>query len=153
MNWSAAMLVRRSGDRNACMTNGLSNVCLLLVTHRPTDSPWLGPYLVVSLAGWVVGVQLHPDSPVLLIHFQDLKIIPWCPGFNRTNRILQHIIRLSALVWCVTPSQFPLLPRYPVSSLSSLYLGPRSPSLVIRSFYFEAWRLACQSFIHRILSA
>ena len=40
------------------------------------DSPWLGPYLVVSLAGWVVGVQLHPDSPVLLIHCQDLKKIP-----------------------------------------------------------------------------
>ena len=32
------------------------------------DSPWLGPYLVVSLAGWAVGVQLHPDSPVLRIH-------------------------------------------------------------------------------------
>ena len=27
-----------------------------------------GPYLVVSLAGWAVGVELHPDSPVLLIH-------------------------------------------------------------------------------------
>ena len=40
------------------------------------DSPWLGPYLVVSLAGWAVGVQLHPDSPVLMIHCQDLKIIP-----------------------------------------------------------------------------
>ena len=37
------------------------------------DSPWLGPYLVVSLAGWAVGVQLHPDSPVLMIHCQDLK--------------------------------------------------------------------------------
>ena len=32
------------------------------------DSPWMGPYLVVSLAGWAVGVQLHPDSPVLMIH-------------------------------------------------------------------------------------
>ena len=40
------------------------------------DSPWLGPYLVVSLAGWAVGVQLHPDSPILMIHFQDLKKIP-----------------------------------------------------------------------------
>ena len=37
------------------------------------DSPWLGPYLGVSLAGWAVGVQLHPDSQV---HCQDLKKIP-----------------------------------------------------------------------------
>ena len=28
------------------------------------DSPWMGPYLVVSLVGWAVGVQLHPDSPM-----------------------------------------------------------------------------------------
>ena len=40
------------------------------------DSPWLGPYLVVSFAGWAVEVQLHPDSPDLLIHCQDLKKIP-----------------------------------------------------------------------------
>ena len=40
------------------------------------DSPWLGPYLVVSLAGWAVGVQLHPDLPILLVHCQDLKKIP-----------------------------------------------------------------------------
>ena len=40
------------------------------------DSPWLGPYLVASLAGWAVGVQLHPDSLVLMIHCQDLKKIP-----------------------------------------------------------------------------
>ena len=30
------------------------------------DSPWIGPYLVISLAGWAVGVQLHPDSPILM---------------------------------------------------------------------------------------
>ena len=40
------------------------------------DSPWLGPYLVVSLAGWAVGVQLPPDSQILMIHCQDLKKIP-----------------------------------------------------------------------------
>ena len=40
------------------------------------DLPLLIPHLVVSLAGWAVGVQLHPDSPVLLIHCQDLKKIP-----------------------------------------------------------------------------
>ena len=42
------------------------------------DSPWIGPYLVVYLVGWAVGVQLHPDSPILLVHCQDLKKIP-CP--------------------------------------------------------------------------
>ena len=40
------------------------------------DYPWIGPYLVVALAGWAVGVQLNLDSPVLLIHCQDLKKIP-----------------------------------------------------------------------------
>ena len=48
-------------------------------TKCKLDSPWFGPYLVVSLAGWMVGVQLHPDSPVLMIHCQNLKKIncPW----------------------------------------------------------------------------
>ena len=32
------------------------------------DSPWLVPHLVVSIVGWLVGVQLHPESPVLMIH-------------------------------------------------------------------------------------
>ena len=32
------------------------------------DSAWVGPYLVVSLAGWAVGVQLQPDSPIILVH-------------------------------------------------------------------------------------
>ena len=40
------------------------------------DSPWVGPYLVVSLVGWAVGVQLQPDYPILLVHCQDLKKIP-----------------------------------------------------------------------------
>ena len=40
------------------------------------DSPWLGLYLVVSLAGWAVGLQLHSDSLVFLVHCQDLKKIP-----------------------------------------------------------------------------
>ena len=35
---------------------------------KKCKSPWLEPYLVVSLAGWAVGVQLHPNSPILMIH-------------------------------------------------------------------------------------
>ena len=44
------------------------------------DSPWVGPYLVVSLAGWAAGVQLQPDSPIILVHCQDLKKIPHPSG-------------------------------------------------------------------------
>ena len=40
------------------------------------DSPWLGPYLVVSLCGWAFGIQLQPDSAVLFVHCQDLNKIP-----------------------------------------------------------------------------
>ena len=40
------------------------------------DLAWVGPYLVVSLAGWAVGIQLQPDSPIILVHCQDLKKIP-----------------------------------------------------------------------------
>ena len=40
------------------------------------DSAWVGPYLIVSLAGWGLGIQLHPDSHIILIHCQDLKKIP-----------------------------------------------------------------------------
>ena len=38
------------------------------------DSAWVGPYLVVSLTGWADGIQLHPDSPIILVHdCQDIK--------------------------------------------------------------------------------
>ena len=40
------------------------------------DSAWVGPYLVVSLAGWALGIQRHPDSPIVLVHCQDLKKVP-----------------------------------------------------------------------------
>ena len=40
------------------------------------DSAWVGRYLVVSLAGWAVGIQLQPDSPIIPVHCQDLKKIP-----------------------------------------------------------------------------
>ena len=50
------------------------------------DSAWVGPYLVVSLAGWAVGIQLQPDSPIILVHCHApvawshglmLRINPW----------------------------------------------------------------------------
>ena len=44
------------------------------------DSAWVGPYLVVSLAGWALGIQRHPVSPIILVHCKDLKNIPWPNG-------------------------------------------------------------------------
>ena len=39
------------------------------------DSIWVGPYLIVATLGWTVGIQRHPDEPVILIHCQDVKKI------------------------------------------------------------------------------
>ena len=36
------------------------------------DSAWVGPYLVVSLAGWALGIQRHPDLPANFLHFNQL---------------------------------------------------------------------------------
>ena len=44
------------------------------------DSVWTGPYLIVSLIGWAVGIQKHPDMPVILIHCQDVKKVPQPSG-------------------------------------------------------------------------
>ena len=44
------------------------------------DSAWVGPYLIVSLAGWALGIQRHPDSPIVLVHCQDLKKVPQPSG-------------------------------------------------------------------------
>ena len=40
------------------------------------DSIWAGPYLIVETLGWTVGIQRHPDEPVVFIHCQDVKKIP-----------------------------------------------------------------------------
>ena len=39
-------------------------------------SAWVCPYLVVSLAGWAVGIRLKPELPIILVHCQDGKKIP-----------------------------------------------------------------------------
>ena len=78
------------------------------------DSPWIGPYLVVYLAGWVVGVQLHPDSPILLIHCQDLKKIP-CPR-SLVSWIDVHL-----------PDSSPALPVLGTSTVCCFTRGSASP--------------------------
>ena len=40
------------------------------------DSIWARPYLTVATLGWTVGIQRHPDEPVIFIHCQDVKKIP-----------------------------------------------------------------------------
>ena len=40
------------------------------------DSIWVGPYLIVETLGWTVGIQRHPEEPVVFIHCQDVKKIP-----------------------------------------------------------------------------
>ena len=43
-------------------------------------SIWAGPYLIVATLGWTVGIQRHPDEPVIFIHCQDVKKIPQPSG-------------------------------------------------------------------------
>ena len=77
------------------------------------DSPWLGPYLVVSLAGWVVGVQFHPDLPVLMIHCQDLMEIPRPRGLvswlqsDRPDPVATHPVLGASTVCQSTPGSAP----------------------------------------------
>ena len=40
------------------------------------DSPWIGPYLIVSFISWTIGIQKGPESPVVLVHCQNIKKIP-----------------------------------------------------------------------------
>ena len=40
------------------------------------DSPWIGPYLIISFMGWTIGIQKEPESPVVMVHCQEAKKIP-----------------------------------------------------------------------------
>ena len=44
------------------------------------DSTLIGPYLIVSLIGWALGIQKDPESPVVIVHCQDNKKVPPPPG-------------------------------------------------------------------------
>ena len=32
------------------------------------DSAWIGPYLIVSLIGWALGIEKDPESPIVIGH-------------------------------------------------------------------------------------
>ena len=40
------------------------------------DSPWIGPYLIVSFIGWAIGIQKAPESPIVIVHCHDIKKMP-----------------------------------------------------------------------------
>ena len=80
------------------------------------DSAWVGPYLVVSLAGWAVGIQLPPDSPIILVHCQDLKKIPRPSGLVSWNDVAR-------------PVGVPTLPVLGASTMSRTTQG--SPSIAV----------------------
>ena len=82
------------------------------------DSAWVGPYLVVSLADWVLGIQLHPDSPIILVNCRDLK----------------NITRPSGLVsWidAARPEGVPTIPLLGASTMGRTIQG--SPSVAVMS--------------------
>ena len=78
------------------------------------DLAWMGPSLVVSIVSWAVGIQKHPDSPILLIHCQDVKKVPQPTGVRS---------------WITTPQPVgaPLVPVLGASTVAHTSQG--SPSV------------------------
>ena len=59
----------------------------LPAAQKKLGSPWVGPQQVVRQAtGHTIGIQRGPDTPIIFIHVDDLKICPapanagWTPG-------------------------------------------------------------------------
>ena len=78
------------------------------------DSAWVGPYLVVSLTGWALGIQKDSDSPIIMVHCQDLKKIPQ-----------------GAVSWLAT-EQLPISPSVPILGASTLQQTSQdSPSITV----------------------
>ena len=74
----------------------------------------MGPYLVMSLIGWAVGIQKHPDSTVLFIHCQEVKKVPQPSG---------------VMTWIKTPQPVgaPKIPMLGASTVAHISQG--SPSV------------------------
>ena len=131
------------------------------------DSPWLGHYLVVSLAGWAVGVKLHPDSPVLLIHCQDLKKIPrprglvsWlqaeAPDSSATHPIMgaSTVCRsapgsIPSTVSGIRPQQSLRIPEFPLHASASLTRSWDIPILPRESSRIDDTHVLHPFFHHR----
>ena len=80
------------------------------------DSAWVGPYLVVSLTGWALGIQRDPDSLIIMVHCQDLKKIPQPQG---------------VVSWLAT-KQLPTSPSVPIFGTSTMQRTSQvSPSITV----------------------
>ena len=80
------------------------------------DSAWIGPYLIVSLIGWALGIQNDSDSPIVMVHCQDLKKVPPPPG---------------AISWLAT-QQLSIAPSVPILGASTMQqTSQSSPSLTV----------------------
>ena len=98
-------------------------------------SPWIWPYLFVSLAGWDVCVQLHPDLPILLIHCQDLKKIPYTRG-------------LVSWIYVHLPDSSPTPPVLGASTVCCSMRGSTSPMGSVARRQQSHDRIAAFSGIH-----
>ena len=80
------------------------------------DSAWIGPYLIVSLIGWALGIQKDSDSPIVMVHCKDLKKVPPLPG---------------AVSWLET-KQLSIAPSVPILGASTMQrTSQSSPSLTV----------------------
>ena len=109
------------------------------------DSPWLSPYLFVSLCGWAVGIQLQPDSAVFFAHCQALEKIPQprslissLPAPGRPE-LGPSAVNGSAL--CATASGMTGLPSVPSLlqpfSVTFFYAGPVRLVLITHAFDYR----------------
>ena len=62
--------------------------------QKKLGSPWVGPQQVVRQAtGHTVGIQKGPDTPIIFIHVDDLKVCPapqkvsWTPGSSTAKSL------------------------------------------------------------------
>ena len=80
------------------------------------DSAWIGPYLIVSLIGWALGIQKDSNSPIVMVHCQDIKKVPSPPG---------------AVSWLAT-KQLSIAPSVPILGASTMQrTSQSSPSLTV----------------------
>ena len=72
-------------------------------------------WVIVAALGWTVGIQRHPDEPVIFIHCQDVKKIPQPSGVQSWITIplpggtpvvpMAHISRDSHSVTALPPDE------------------------------------------------
>ena len=103
------------------------------------DSVWTGPYLVVALLRWTVGIQKHPDVPVILIHCQDVKKVPKPCGVQ---------------LWIATPSRW--VPRRSLCWVLVLWPTPPEarPRLLLcpqmRGLFSHMWIMCAKDVPNRM---